>query len=116
MKSSLQKLPSEVLHDISEILDYTHPPSLLAFARASKGCYAIASPLLHHTIKITVTDDQHLLSDANKWETILARDRGFTQVRRLIFLSDDESSFSDDGSSQYPYLSLKPCERYDNDD
>lgn len=107
MKPLLQRLHPEVLHDIAQILDHTHPPSLVCFARASRGCYAIASRFLHHTIRLTVTNGKRLVSDANKWEAILDRDCGFGHVRRLIFLPPTDDVLN--------YLSLESCERHGND-
>lgn len=109
MESLLQRLHTEILHNISAILDHTHPPSLVAFARAGRGCYAIASPLLHRTVKLTITDGQHLLDDSNRWEAVLSRDGGSSHVRRLIFLSSSRDQL------QHNYLSLEPCERHGSD-
>lgn len=109
MSSPLQNLHSEILQQISEILDYTHPPSLLAFARTCKSCYAIASARIHRTIKLTVKDRQQLVHDTSRLNEILARDGGYAHVRRLIFF------FADRCRPQSPYLSLQPYER-DGDD
>lgn len=107
MEPLLQRLHPEVLHDIAQILDHTHPPSLVHFALASKGCYAIASRFLHRTIKLAVTNGERLVSDAKKWEAILDRDCGFAHVRRLILVPPTDDVLN--------YLSLEPCERHDND-
>lgn len=109
MSSPLQNLHAELLQQISEILDFTHPPSLLAFARTCKSCYAIASARIHRTIKLTVRDRQQLVHDTNRLNAILVRDGGYAHVRRLVFF------FAGSSRPQYPYLSLKPCER-DGDD
>lgn len=108
MEPSLQRLHPELLHNICTFLDHTHPPSLVAFARASRGCYAIARPLLHRTVKLIITDGQHLLADLERWEAILSRDDAFSHVRRLIFFSSCRDQ------TQHNYLSLEPCERHDS--
>lgn len=53
MEPSLQRLPPELLHNICAFLDQTHPSDLVGFARASRACYSIASPLLHRTVKLS---------------------------------------------------------------
>lgn len=106
---SISGLPSEVLHRIAEVLDATHPRSLVAFAQTNKHLYAVASRSLFSTLKFTVTDRQRLDKDVQVWETILFRDGGLKHVRRLILRWDGE----DDGIEldHNPYLSLKECER-----
>lgn len=110
---SISGLPSEVLHRIAEILDATHPRSLIAFAQTSKRLYAVASRSLFSTLKFTVTDRERLDKDVQVWETVLLRDGALQHVRRLILRWDGE----DDGiePDHNPYLSLKECERSDSD-
>lgn len=106
---SISGLPSEVLHRIAEVLDATHPRSLVAFAQTSKRLYAVASRSLFSTLKFTVTDRERLDQDVQVWKTILLRVGGLQHVRRLILRWDGE----DDGiePDHNPYLSLKECER-----
>ncbi|KAG6355025.1 hypothetical protein INS49_004106 [Diaporthe citri] len=60
----IEGLPTEVLQELSEILDNIHPPSLLTFARASKRCYAVASTILYRTVKVTVADGKQRFQHA----------------------------------------------------
>lgn len=108
MASKLEIVPPEILGRIAEILDATHPPSLIAFARASKGCYIIARTLLYRTIRIHIGEGQKLVQDVRTLEKMLQRDDSFASVRRLILLC------------KYPgtrcrYTSLSPCERKEDD-
>lgn len=105
----IEGLPTEVLQEISEILDKIHPPSLLALARASKRCYAVASTVLYHTVKVTIADGDQRFRDACQLQERLVRDDAFAHVRRIILFSDSEGL-------RYPYLSLHPCERGREDD
>lgn len=105
----VEKLPTEVLQRLSEILDNVHPPSLLAFARASKRCYAVASTVLFRTVKVTIADGEQRFQDACQLERRLFRDDAFVHVRRIILLYDSKGR-------RYPYLSLHPCERGCEDD
>lgn len=107
--SMIEGLPTEVLQEVSEILNSIHPPSLLAFAQASKRCYAIASIVLFRTVKVTIADGEQRFQDACKLEERLLRDDAFAHVRRIILFSDSEGI-------RYPYLSLHPCERGREDD
>lgn len=105
----MESLPTELLQVISEILDIVHPPSLLAFARASKHFYAVASTVLFRTVKVTITDGKHRSQGACELEARLRRDNAFVHVRRIFLVSDHEGL-------RYPYLSLHACERGHEDD
>lgn len=105
----IEGLPTEILQDISEILDNIHPSSLLALARASKRCYAVASTVLFRTVKVTIADGEQRCQDARQLEERLLRDDAFAHVRRIILFSHSEGL-------RYPYLSLHPCERGREDD
>lgn len=107
--ATIESLPTELLQDISEILDIIHPPSLLAFACASKHCYAVASTVLFRTVKVTIAVGTQRFQDACELEKRLLRDNAFGHVRRIIFFSDREDI-------RYPYLSLHPSERDREDD
>lgn len=109
--TNFDNLHSELIGRVCEYLDETHPASLLAFSQASKTCYAIASTLLFRTIKFTISDAQQLVQDVEKWETILIRESGFRHVRRLILHCATE----DTKQRGQGYLSLDPCERYEDD-
>jgi hypothetical protein len=57
--------PPEILAGIAEVLDTSHPPSILAFAQSCKRHYAISSHFLFRTIRMTLGDSkepQRLLS------------------------------------------------------
>lgn len=111
---SLSGLPSEILHQIAEVLDATHPRSLVAFAQTSKRLYAVASRFLFSTIKFTpLTDGKLLAKDVETWERILLRDGALQYVRRLIL--HWEGLYDGSGPLHSPYLSLKECERSDSD-
>lgn len=110
----LENLPPELVLGICEHLDATHPPSLVAFARANKNCYAHARGFLFRTIKLAVANEQQLVEHVRKWQTVLARDseHGFAHVRRLILCWSENKAGR---GRQSPYLSLEPCEREDVD-
>lgn len=111
---SISSLPSEVLHRVAEILDATHPRSLVAFAQTSKRLYAVASRFLFSTLKFTpLTDGKLLAKDVETWERILFRDGALQYVRRLILHWD--GLYDGTGPLHSPYLSLKQCERSDSD-
>lgn len=110
--TTFESLHAELLRRVCDYLDETHPESLLAFARVSKTCYAVASGLLFRAIKFAVSDGPQLIQDVQKWEAILLRENGFRHVRRLILhcLNDGEVKGRHNG-----YLSLDPYERYTDD-
>lgn len=108
MASNLECVPPEILVRIAGILDTAHPPSLLAFACANKGCYVIASISLYRTIKITIDEGQQLAHDVKTLEKMLQRDESFAHVRRLILLCKSPGT-------RYRYISLDPCERMEDD-
>lgn len=60
MSWTLASWPAEILLCIYELLDASHPPSLVALAKASKRCYTLASPLLYRTIKVSRLPDDIL--------------------------------------------------------
>lgn len=108
MASKLEVVPPEILVRIAEILDATHPPSLIAFARANKGCYIITKTLIYRTIRINIGEGQPLVRDVRTLEKMHQRDDSFASVHRLILLC------------KYPgtrcrYTSLSPCERKADD-
>lgn len=105
----IEGFPTEILLSISEILDIDHPPSVLAFARASKRCYNVASTVLFRTVKLTIADGKERFQDASTLEKRLTRDDAFAHVRRIILLSGSQGR-------RYPYLSLHPSERGREDD
>lgn len=106
---TLQSLSTELLESICEILDITHPISLLAFARTRKRCYAVASNFLFRTTKIKINTEKRPFQDACELEERLRRDDAFGKVRRIIL-------FSGPKEIRYPYMSLHPCERGREDD
>ncbi|KAJ4386835.1 hypothetical protein N0V93_009733 [Gnomoniopsis smithogilvyi] len=108
---TIANLPPELLHRISELLNATHPRSLVAFAQTSKRLYVIASRLLFRTMKITLTEGERLAKDVHSWETVLLRDKGLQHVRRLILRGIDYEC----EPHHNPYFSLKECERVDYD-
>lgn len=105
----IERLPTEILLTISEILDIDHPPSVIAFACASKRCYIVASTVLFRTVKVTIADGKQRFQDVSTLEKRLIRDDAFAHVRRMILFSDPEER-------RYPYLSLHPSERGREDD
>lgn len=105
MTQKIDRLPKEVLQDVSEIVDTIHPASLLAFACASKQCYAIASKSLFRTVKITIAHGKEPLHNVHAWEERLLRNNAFAHVRRLMLI------FSPQGPARYSYLSLDPWEK-----
>lgn len=109
MASTLERLPPEILQGISEILDIAHPRSLLAFASASKGCYAIACPFLFRTVKVAIGDGKQPLQDVRVLEIRLLRDDSFAHVRRIILYFNPNRPY-------YPYLSLDRSEKGREDD
>ena len=112
MSPTLELLPREVLRDISEILDIIHPPSLLAFARANKGFYFVASTVLFRTVKITMADEiqRRHFQDVQDLEKKLLRDDAFVHVRRLILYVHPYM----DGI--YPYMDLDEYDKRHEDD
>ncbi|KUI56326.1 hypothetical protein VP1G_10806 [Cytospora mali] len=111
--TTLERLSPEILWHICEQLDSSHPPSLVAFALANKGCYAIASGLLFRTIKFTISDKPPPAQDVQEWEKVLLRDGGFRRVRRLIIHKPKHAPKNTKWHSSY--LSLKAYERDDDD-
>ncbi|KUI72185.1 hypothetical protein VM1G_08066 [Cytospora mali] len=111
--TTLERLSPEILGYICEQLDSSHPPSLVAFALASKGCYAIASGLLFRTIKFTISDQRPQAPDVQEWEKVLLRDGGFGRVRRFIIHKPKYTLKNTKWHSSY--LSLKAYERDDDD-
>ncbi len=84
--------PPEVVAGIAEVLDASHPPSLVAFAQTSKHHYAISSRFLFRTIRMTLGDSEEperLRREVDKWEAMLLRSNAFAYVRRLILFSTD---------------------------
>jgi hypothetical protein len=83
----------------------------LAFACASKHCYAVASTVLFRTTKVSIADgdQQAPFQRLHDLETRLVRDDAFEHVRRLILCTH----FEPDG---WPYASLNQCERGLEDD
>lgn len=108
MDSKLKNFPPEIVERIAGILDSTHPPSLVAFARANKGCHAIAKLFLYRTIKITIKRGPQLLYDVETLEQMLHRDHSLAHVRRLILLCQSPGT-------RCPYVSLDSCERQEDD-
>lgn len=61
---TLASLPPETLYRVAELLDATHPPSLVAFAQgSSRGIYTISSAFLFRTLKVTILDGAHLAEE-----------------------------------------------------
>lgn len=108
----MSSLPPEVLDRISELLDATHPKSLVTFAQTGKQCYAVASRMLFRTIKITLTDGERLSNEVHTWQRALVRDGALQHVRRLILGFDGYNDGIEPDHN--PYLSLAQCERSDN--
>lgn len=111
MPSALEVIPTEILQEVCAILDTVHPDSLLAFARASKDCYSIASTVLYRTIKVAIADprDGHEpFQFVEGLQTRLLRDHAFEHVRRLILCAPEDTSIE---PAVWPYSSLEPCER-----
>lgn len=105
--------PPEIVAGIAEVLDASHPPSLVAFAQTSKRHYAISSSFLFRTVRMTLGDDEEperLRREVDKWEAMLLRSNAFAHVRRLILFSADLEREMPDN----PYLALEPCERDDD--
>ncbi|OIW34177.1 hypothetical protein CONLIGDRAFT_697120 [Coniochaeta ligniaria NRRL 30616] len=111
MALRLESFPNEILTGIAELLDFSHPPSLVAFAQTSKRHYAISSRFLVRTVKITLGERYRLIRDVQEWERMLLRDSAFTYVRRLIIYYSILDPKSVPVNS---YLALQPCERYDD--
>ncbi|PKY03512.1 hypothetical protein P168DRAFT_327575 [Aspergillus campestris IBT 28561] len=88
-RGSLESLPPETLIQILELLNYEHPPSLLAVACTSKHCYSLATPLLFRTIKIIYGGPRKLSIDVQGYTEMLSRSAGFRYVRRLLIYSND---------------------------
>lgn len=86
-----------------------HPPSLLAFARASKYCYLHASSFLFRTVKTPICDGKQRFDDVHYLEKRLLRDDAFGHVRRLILHPCT-------GEPNFHYLSLHKWERGREDD
>ncbi|OIW29317.1 hypothetical protein CONLIGDRAFT_701351 [Coniochaeta ligniaria NRRL 30616] len=113
MAAEFGGFPVEIVADIAERLDASHPPSLLAFAQTNKHHYTIASRFLFRTVRITLGDNeerQRLHTEVQKWDAILRRSDAFAYVRRLILYSAD----LEPEMPHNPYLALEPCERDDD--
>jgi hypothetical protein len=109
MDLGMESLSNEILTCISELLDISHPPSLVAFAQTSKRHYAISSRWLFRTVLIA-GESSELPRRAQKWESMLLRNGAFTYVRRLVIYSCGVKRELPDN----PYLALEPCERDDD--
>lgn len=107
----IERLPTEILLTISEILDIDHPPSVIAFACASKRCYAAASTVFFRTVKLRIADGKQRFQDVSTLQKRLIRDDAFAHVRRVILFSTPNLK-----GRRYPYLSLHPSERGREDD
>jgi hypothetical protein len=113
MGASFGDLPQEIVAGIVELLDTSHPPSLLSFAQTSKHQYAIASRVLFRCVRMTLGDTEgpeRLRAEVQKWEAMLLRSDAFPHVRRLILYSTDLEREMPGN----PYLALEPCERDDD--
>jgi len=113
MAAGLGGFPPEVVAGIAEVLDASHPPSLLAFTPTSKHYYAIPSRFLFRTIRMTLGDAEEpetLRREVDKCKATLLRSDAFAYVRRLILYSTDLERKMPDN----PYLALGPCERDDD--
>lgn len=125
MPPKLENLPTELLLDISDMLDSSHPPSLLAFAKTSTRFYDIASKFLFQTIKFYLSGPGHATRDGHQlvqvvqtWEELLGRNGSFRHVRRLILFGLHRPIIDPPDSERMPsntYLSLKTCERNEDD-
>lgn len=126
--TTIDSLHVELIWRVCEYLDYTHPPSLLAFARVNKRCYAAARGLRFRTIKVRVAHGKQLVREVETWHTRLERENAFPHVRRLVLYwqmrrdrqSNDpmpaESAVHENaGRELIPYVGLHPCERHDDD-
>jgi hypothetical protein len=96
---TLESLPAELLAPICECLDREHTPSLLAFASASKYCYAATTALLFRTIKFSVVSRPQLAKDVKECYDMLQRAASFSHVRRLVV--DGQPPRNDD-HERYP--------------
>lgn len=108
--TNIESLHTELMARVCQYLDETHPPSLVAFSRVNKKCYAIANIFLSRTIKFTVSDGQYLAQDVERWGTQLHRDSSFRHVRRLIFCWTKNKNKRHVG-----YSSLDSCERHEDE-
>ncbi|PLB38052.1 uncharacterized protein BDW47DRAFT_105743 [Aspergillus candidus] len=87
-RGSLESLPREISLQILEVLNYEHPPSLLAVACTNKHCYSLATPLLFRTLKIIYGGPRKLSIDVQRYTEMLSRSASFRHVRRLLISSD----------------------------
>ncbi|PLN78460.1 hypothetical protein BDW42DRAFT_202159 [Aspergillus taichungensis] len=88
-RGSLESLPLETLLQILELLNYEHPPSLLAVACTNKYCYRLTTPLLFRTIKIIYGGPRKLGIDVEGYTEMLSRSASFRHVRRLLICNVD---------------------------
>lgn len=88
----LDGLPPEILHNIVQHLDEAYPPSVQAFACVNTAFYSAATPLLFHTVRISVScrDDcpQDILKGVQKYARQLQHAASFQHVRRLVIDGD----------------------------
>ena len=83
-RGSLERLPPETLLQIFELLNYEHPPSLLAVACTNRYCYRLTTPLLFRTIKFIYEGPRILGIDVEGYAEMLSRSASFRHVRRLL--------------------------------
>lgn len=88
----LDSLPPEILQNILQYLDEAYPPSVQAFACVNTTLYSATTPLLFHTIQISVScrDDlpQDILKGVQKYTRRLQHAASFQHVRHLV-INDD---------------------------
>lgn len=80
---AIKLLPAEISRRVCEYLA-ANPPSLHAFALASRQCYAAATALIFRRIHITVKCRDQLVADVQRWRQVLERSSSLRHVRRLV--------------------------------
>ncbi|OIW22534.1 hypothetical protein CONLIGDRAFT_697526 [Coniochaeta ligniaria NRRL 30616] len=82
--SRLERLPTELLWSICEYVGFSHRPTMLSLAMASKRCHSVVKPLLFRTIKFSADSPVQLALDVLKCTGILQRNSAFADVCILV--------------------------------
>ncbi|KAL2015456.1 hypothetical protein VTK56DRAFT_5400 [Thermocarpiscus australiensis] len=82
--SLLENIPGELLARVCEYVGFSHRPSLLSFALASKRCHSVAKRLFFHTIRFSANSRRQLELDVGECIRLLERNASFSDVRILL--------------------------------
>lgn len=77
----LPALPLEKRQQIAAQVQTVHRPSLCEFSLASKACYAASTFLIYQEIKITVSNQERLQRDVEKFLGALSQLTSIHHVR-----------------------------------